>query len=932
MPENDSGCSAALDEGTSNLQTPQTPTEVLLKTPSTLRESSEMHSSPNPQRPVEAVPMTPLMSSAFSDMKSTPNLQASRTRIETTPLFRQSKISIAVDVSGSTFGPVLRSEVAAVRSICSLFPTSLRSAIKILPWSDVAQRPHSLDELEELNSEGGTNPSVILHDDACRFELQNSPFWFLITDGEIFDSDVRSFARNLVEYGLHGQASVVAIFGEREPSPAKCNISVGLSVFAVSPHCAFLYTDTETGHTYILQTKGCFAALLPKGSTNPILNATTQWTDLPQTSYENLSRVSIPPPQNANKDEVVLQDNLKINLSTLLSDPNVDPQMASLLLDNEDNMKTIALTAKLKGQTEQFRKWLDKVEQIPDDKAAPRKLERPPQTYDETNLLTAAMSNILASEPPPEDVSVIQRQIREANFRDMQCLDLEVERTSQINTPSRRKSSITHARRASATSSLTAEANLSSVDYSSELHQNSKPARGGMSGLPPLPQLRNNSLLQKVRGFENPLQMHTLMNPGFSKPSFQRDFFKGQCMICAGGDSVLALLLRKPNVAEGLSTANFPPIGSSSSLRYPLTMGNYAETDLISSLLACDPCSFRIANKGRLPSGDEISAALPLVSFNKNRPAWLETINLATEKRFSRTDVPQVFLAVLYTKLERLLEEGKSKMATQLRPALNWVGSTLLQEVEVPIPNGVQLTLRKGPLENHLLEMFNGTLRSSDTVGLLQYPIDGFIVANVALSNSLHKTQISAAKRRQIVFQRFLYHLTEQFVKLGSETSGFGDMVRQATMMLILVFDERPGPKSLLNIETLRQFSVHFESREEMMKALQTHMSSQPKKKTKSNKLSISVKDLLDTPFLDTRSLKDFRRLGTFFTWIEDKAAYSIAGFLHSLQCIETTATDAPSRFLGLRTRHELREVIGSPEDMSAKKVENLIKILPTIL
>ena len=76
-------------------------------------------------------------------------------------------------------------------------------------------------------------------------------------------------------------------------------------------------------------------------------------------------------------------------------------------------------------------------------------------------------------------------------------------------------------------------------------------------------------------------------------------------------------------------------------------------------------------------------------------------------------------------------------MAIQLRPALNWVCSTLLQEVEVPIPNGVQLTLRKGPLENHLLEMFNGTLRSSDTVGLLQYPIDGFIVANVALSNSV---------------------------------------------------------------------------------------------------------------------------------------------------------------------------------------------------
>lgn len=165
MPETNGGCSIASNGGTNTPQTPQSPTEFLLDSHSTSMESVKINSPPSTQRSVDAI-LTQSMSIASSEIKSTANFQTSGSRINTTPLFRQSKISIAIDVSGSTYGHVLESEVSAIRSICSLFPKSLRSAIKIIPWSDVAQRPHSLDELDELLSYGGTNPSAILNDDS----------------------------------------------------------------------------------------------------------------------------------------------------------------------------------------------------------------------------------------------------------------------------------------------------------------------------------------------------------------------------------------------------------------------------------------------------------------------------------------------------------------------------------------------------------------------------------------------------------------------------------------------------------------------------------------------------------------------------------------------------------------------------------------------
>lgn len=385
---------------------------------------------------------------------------------------------------------------------------------------------------------------------------------------------------------------------------------MGLSVFAVSPHCAFLYTDVDTGKTYILQTKGCFSSLLPKERSNPRLDGSTVWTDLPQTSYENLARVPIPPPLSVSKDEVVLNDNSRLNFSDLLSSPTVDLQVASRIMDHEDNMKTIALTAKLKGQSEQFRKWLENVDKINQETLHPDKIERP-ESDDDSNLLIEAMASLMKAEKPDNSTEKLQKKIRESNSQSLQQLDDSL-RTA-LETTHRRSSSGTHARHISSGSLSRAEDNISSVNY--EMPPSTQQQYLRLGSFNSLGHRRLNPIPQtpEVAGYT---PKNTLFNPGFNKPDLQKDYYKGTCMLCASGAPVMALLLRKP-LDNQMATANFPPPNSSSNLRYPLAMGNHPETDIITSLMACDPCSYQIARKGRMPSGEEIRAALPLLWDDK---------------------------------------------------------------------------------------------------------------------------------------------------------------------------------------------------------------------------------------------------------------------------------------------------------------------------
>ena len=805
--------------------------------------------------------------------------------------FRDSKISIAVDVSGSTFDDVLAAEKRAIHSICSLIPRNLRATSKILPWNDFAGEPIPSGNLSSLVSDGGTDPNSLIQHPECRYVLQESDFWFLMTDGLIGHEEVRKFAHGLLEYALHGKACIITVFGYTDGKPSDCNITVGLSVFAVSPHVAFLFTNVDSGNTFVLQTKGCFSNLLPPGRSNPVLDYNTQWDDLPRMSYENLSRVSIPHSQTVGKEEIILNDNSRLDLTKLLENLPNDDNIIEQMIDNEDNLKSIALTAKIKGKSDRFEAWLDKIDENLDKQDT--YTTKPPLQKQHSQLLTDVIYEL---EKPvhSEELSPAQKNLQEANAND--ALRKEQDYYMEEQSHHRRRSS-GHARRVSLSCLDDAGDNIGSIQRDSL----------------PVNTYHPNAKLKTGR----------LWSTGFRKPNGERESFHGICNICAIDTSVMAFLLRKP--PDKAETLNFPKPDTKSKLLYPLTIGNYPEMDVVASFLACDPCSYRLVQQGKSFRGNTFISALPIVSFSKNQAPWLEIVNIATQKRFHPSDIPMVFMAILYTKLERLLEEDSLAPFDDIREAIKWTCNMLLAEVIVSQMHTPELDrFGFGALHEVLLKSFQGAMSDNLNTFLLEYPLDGFIVANVAFSNSKHQQKITGSKRKKIVFFRFLYYLTEQYHQFDQESN---KLVTNAAKTLILCLSDPVGPRSLFQWEKLRSLSGYGKNLTEMRKFF-----SMISRQSRSNRLSISVKELTETPFLTVEAMNQFQRLGVLFNWISSQAGHAMAAFLHHLLRTDIAGASTQEHFVRIAGSSAFKQALDKPETLSAQGVEDLISNLPPLI
>ncbi|KAF3940060.1 hypothetical protein ABW19_dt0209618 [Dactylella cylindrospora] len=435
-----------------------------------------------------------------------------------TQLFPQAEISIAIDVSGSTYGNILKAEIRAIYQICDLFPPSLKSRIGILPWSDFAAKPIGLSQLETLQSDGDTDPNVLLEDPACLHRLQSSSFWFLFTDGGASDQKINTFVERLVGSGLHGLASVVALFGDGEQPPLECNLSIGQSVLGVSPHCAFLYTNVITGFTYILQTKGCFSALLAEEKTNPILDANTRWGGLQRTSYENFTRVPIPPTQPLGKDEVILPESAIANPPKTSIEPGLDIEVPRQLFDTKDGRQNISLSAMTLGQCRQVREplALDKVENAGVE---------PRMKLEQSQGANIGMTNNVSSKSTARESS------------------------TELRGPTRQPR-----------------------PYVPTGCPTNLAPRGAEEG--PCGSLRSASQGASSKGC-----VDAPVNPGFHESESSKDYFAASCKRCGKRNSVMVLFLQVP--PDKPVTPFLPLPNSHAPLAYPLTMGNYPETDII---------------------------------------------------------------------------------------------------------------------------------------------------------------------------------------------------------------------------------------------------------------------------------------------------------------------------------------------------------------
>jgi hypothetical protein len=196
--------------------------------------------------------------------------------------FRDMKAVIAVDVSGSTRGKVIEQEIKAAQSICNNLSEVAVAQATIIPWDYRLHTFTTAKNVRILKSEsGGTRPSALTSSNISVNALGKCSAWLLFTDGKIVDREIRDFSWGLCTNGLHGTACIIVLFGYKCQKPVDCNISVGISIFGMTPDCLFLFHDIASGMVSILQSKGVFNKLLPNGYGVLSLDEHTKWWDLP---------------------------------------------------------------------------------------------------------------------------------------------------------------------------------------------------------------------------------------------------------------------------------------------------------------------------------------------------------------------------------------------------------------------------------------------------------------------------------------------------------------------------------------------------------------------------------------------------------------------------------------------------------------------------
>ncbi|KAJ7027513.1 hypothetical protein C8F04DRAFT_965078 [Mycena alexandri] len=166
-----------------------------------------------------------------------------------------SKISFAVDASGSTAGLVMEKQKDFVLGMTAAYD----SPASVIMWGSYVEKPVSPSQSSWRHRNWGTDPAVIFGDNTVTSEVKSCDMWYLLTDGEI-GSPV-NFARRTLEVGMANTPVVFVITNRFGAKPSTVNISVGISVFASAPDAAIVFKSTGDGVIYVLAAKGAFEPL-----------------------------------------------------------------------------------------------------------------------------------------------------------------------------------------------------------------------------------------------------------------------------------------------------------------------------------------------------------------------------------------------------------------------------------------------------------------------------------------------------------------------------------------------------------------------------------------------------------------------------------------------------------------------------------------------
>lgn len=832
-------------------------------------------------------------------------------------LFPDTRSVFALDVSGSTAGKVLRVEKSAVQAISDGLTAAGKRAAHIIPWNNRARQTLQLDELDYVNSGGGTDPTALLTTANCKESLIRSDLWFLLTDGEIDDDLIRSFAHGISNAQLHGTACVVVVFASSLDRPVMCNISVGKALFAVAPDCLFLFHDFETGDVRILLCKGCFRKLLPENKAMPFINYSTTWEDLPKFDYQQLHDMQIPRPRKPEQETIILSTGELLDLNEIYNN-SLDETATQRLLSRAEDLDTLVLTAHTRGRADDVRRWVHKQRvQVrdplyadrPDDDGrgaslivatieALRVLERSGRqtTIEEQSDLHSRLERLKESLRNAHrenwlrfcSVLGVESERRVDRERVIQCCDtgFEVakERSPRCSAPCSPTLKEPHGRLPPAVARATQQTDSPATRF------NTRPATAQQAATQ-LP-VRPPTSVQAT----TPLSKDLLFLKGFEALRKCRTLYEQQqiggvydtCGLCEETEVIMCLLLKEP--PKDLHTDAFPPVGADARHKYPLVLGNFPETDIVASMLCCDACSSLMVQHGQSVDGEKLVAALPLVPLYKakNKANWLSTLSKAFHGRFNDEILALVLLSSICGAIDDLGASDSRRIdatISGLRQACFYL-STLPSANEIPGNESPIIGMDPSKSLREILGTALERMRNANCQ-LLFYPLDGFVVL-VHIANMIDP---DGSKISTFVWLRMLFHLTEKHYALMADA---GEEQATAALLAILADDS----------ETVEEST--------------TTTNSHSRKQTKT---SVSIGQLEGTYQLSSEELATFQRLGDSFVKIRSSASFAIAAYLDILLEYSPKFSTPEGLFDEMKKRQSLAGVFWAPYKINEEDV-----------
>ena len=341
--------------------------------------------------------------------------------------------------------------------------------------------------------------------------------------------------------------------------------------------------------------------------------------------------------------------------------------------------------------------------------------------------------------------------------------------------------------------------------------------------------------------------------------------YEETCPLCNHDDVLLMALLK--SAPQGLSTLGFPTSCEQKGLAYPLAIGSYPETDVLSSYVCCDSCAYTLTRKDMLLDDEKIVSAIPLMpsAFSGDyRQITFELIDTALQKSFHSSAVILVFLAIVHNTITNI-DGFQSKVRTAaLKKMARWISDigTLHPDLSMAVPGETPLSA-SSTIAKPLSQVIDHRMRQirEPSSSLLQYPLSG----SITILLTAIEFGLSEELCMLTVWHRFLLHLVEKHCASVVKDHGQATTSLEAVVKSILscksdLAKEKENPDDSSNAASDLSLAAPPDTEDQLL-----------------------PDTLRDPHLLSEDELDEFRNLGDVFNPVERYEIFDLGIFLELL-------------------------------------------------